>query len=328
MKSIEIQIYSTRITRIWQIYTDFYKFLIRVNPFNQRHQRSVFASKLYLALFIFGTTIAISQNKKATEKSTTKPFELGVIEELQSTILSEKRILNIYLPEGYKQNDTIKYPVIYLLDGGADEDFIHTVGLVQYNTFSWINRIPQSIVVGIANVDRRRDFTFPTSIEEEKKRFPTTGGSSKFIDFLEKELQPFIQGKYNTNNSKTIIGQSLAGLLATEILFAKPTLFDKYIIISPSLWWNDGSLLKQNPEILKETFTQKTAVYIGVGKEGLALTKNPHVMEVDANILADKLQQTKSKNVKIYFDYMPEEDHATSSHPALFNAFRLLYPKK
>lgn len=328
MKSIEIQIYSTRISRIWQIHTDLYKFLIRVNPFNQRHQRSAFASKLYLALFIFGATIATSQNKKTTEKSTAKPFELGVIEELQSSILLEKRILNIYLPEDYKPNDTLKYPVIYLLDGGADEDFIHTVGLIQYNTFSWINRIPQSIVVGIANIDRRRDFTFPTSIEEDKKKAPTTGGSSRFIDFLAKELQPFIQEKYKANNSKTIIGQSLGGLLATEILFTKPTLFDKYIIISPSLWWNDGSILKQNPEILNENFSQKTEVYIGVGKEGLAPTKNPHVMEIDANILADKLQLTKSKNVKTYFDYMPEEDHATSSHPALFNAFRLLYPKK
>ncbi|WP_309642314.1 alpha/beta hydrolase-fold protein [Flavobacterium sp.] len=284
--------------------------------------------KSTLLFFLIFTTVVTSQNKKALEKSTTKPFELGVIEAIQSTILSEKRILNIYLPEGYQQNDTIQYAVIYLLDGGADEDFIHTVGLVQYNTFSWINRIPKSIVVGIANTDRRRDFTFPTSIEEDKKRFPTTGGSSKFIDFIEKELQPFIQGKYKTNHSKTIIGQSLGGLLVAEILFTKPTLFDKYIIISPSLWWNDGSLLKQNPEILHENFTQKTAVYIGVGKEGLAPTKNPHVMEVEANLLSDKLKQTKSKNVKTYFDYMPEEDHATSSHPALFNAFRLLYPVK
>lgn len=284
--------------------------------------------KTLVLFLLISTSIVTSQTKKNTEKSTTKPFELGMIEEFQSTILSEKRILNIYLPEGYKQNDTIKYPVIYLLDGGADEDFIHTVGLVQFNTFSWINRIPQSIVVGIANTDRRRDFTFPTLIEEDKKRFPTSGGSTKFIDFLEKELQPFIQGRYKTNNAKTIIGQSLGGLLATEMLFTKPNLFDKYIIISPSLWWNDGSILKENPGILNENFTQKTAVYIGVGKEGLAPTKNPHVMEVDANILADKLQQTKTKNVKIYFDYMPDEDHATSSHPALFNAFRLLYPKK
>ncbi|WP_298224829.1 alpha/beta hydrolase-fold protein [Flavobacterium sp.] len=284
--------------------------------------------KTILLFLLMTPGFVFSQTKKRIEKTTAKPFELGVIEELQSNILSEKRILNIYLPEGYNQNDTIKYPVIYLLDGGADEDFIHTVGLVQYNTFSWINRIPKSIVVGIANTDRRRDFTFPTSIEEDKKRHPTVGGSQKFIDFMAQELQPFIQKNYKANHSKMIIGQSLGGLLATEILFEKPTLFDTYIIISPSLWWNDGSILKQNPEILNENFKQKTAIYIGVGKEGLAPAKNPHVMEIEANILADKLKQSKNKNVKVYFDYMPEEDHATSSHPALFNAFRLLYPKK
>jgi predicted alpha/beta superfamily hydrolase len=90
---------------------------------------------------------------------------LGVIEEMGSKELAEKRLLNIYLPEGYKQHDTIKYPVIYLLDGSADEDFIHIVGLVQYNSFEWINPVPKSILVGIATVDRKRDFTFPTTIE-------------------------------------------------------------------------------------------------------------------------------------------------------------------
>lgn len=101
---------------------------------------------------------------------TSKPFVLGVIEEIQSKELSENRTLNIYLPEGYKQDDTTKYPVIYLLDGSADEDFIHVVGLVQFNNFPWINRVPKSIVVGIANVDRKRDFSFPTTIEEDKKK--------------------------------------------------------------------------------------------------------------------------------------------------------------
>ena len=141
-------------------------------------------------------------------------------------------------------------------------------------------------------------------------------------------MQPFIEKKYKGNHSKTIIGQSLGGLLATEILLTRPTLFNTYIIISPSLWWNDGSLLQLNPEVLQPNFSQKTSIYIGVGKEGLWPGKGNHVMEVDANILADKLRQAKNKNLKVYFDYMPEENHATSSHPAVFNAFRLLYPKK
>lgn len=275
---------------------------------------------LSLLVLIFSTALSFAQS------SATKPFVLGTIDEIQSEQLAEKRILNIYLPEGYSKDDTLSYPVIYLLDGSEDEDFIHVVGLVQFNTFPWINRIPKSIVVGIANVDRRRDFTYPTTLEEDKKRYKTAGKSEKFIAFLEKELQPYIERTYKTTNSKTIIGQSLGGLLATEILLKKPPLFNKYIIISPSLWWDNASLLKQSSLLLEENFKQKTDIYIGVGKEGLAPSDIPHVMEVDANLLVEKIKATKSKNVTVHFDYLPQEDHATVTHQAVFNAFRLLYP--
>jgi predicted alpha/beta superfamily hydrolase len=187
--------------------------------------------------------------------------------------------------------------------------------------------VPKSIVVGIANVDRRRDFTFPTTIEADKKRYPTTGHSDKFIAFIENELQPYIEKKYRANGSRTIIGQSLGGLLATEILLKNPTLFSKYIIISPSLWWDNGSLLNQSSPLLQDTFSQKTAIYIGVGKEGLTPSDIPRVMEVDANLLAEKIESTKSKSVSVYLDYLPQEDHATISHQAIFNALRILYPE-
>ncbi|MEO6906064.1 MAG: alpha/beta hydrolase-fold protein, partial [Ginsengibacter sp.] len=194
------------------------------------------------SILMLSTTLTFGQKIKAARTDTTKPFVLGVIDEIQSKELGEKRILNIYLPEGYNQNDTTKYPVIYLLDGSANEDFIHIVGLVQFYTFEWINQIPKTIVVGIATVDRRRDFTFPTTLEEDRKAYPTTGHSDKFISFLKNELQSFIEKKYKANNDRTIIGQSLGGLLATEILLKEPTLFNKYIIVSPSLWWDNGSL--------------------------------------------------------------------------------------
>jgi predicted alpha/beta superfamily hydrolase len=281
--------------------------------------------KIIILILLFTVTIGNAQVKK--QKETSKPFVLGTIEEINSKILSEKRIVNIYLPEGYNQNDTIKYPVTYLLDGSADEDFIHVVGLFQFNSFSWINRVPKSIVVGIANIDRKRDFTYQTTIEEDKKRYLTCGKSANFISFIETELQPFIEKKYKTNNSKTIIGQSLGGLLATEIVLKKPNLFNKYIIISPSLWWNNGSLLEEKSEIYQENFKDKIDIYIGVGKEGLTPSKIPHVMEVDANLLAEKLKSTKSKNVKVSFDYLPQEDHATITHQAIFNAMRILYPE-
>jgi uncharacterized protein len=282
---------------------------------------------LITLLLALAATPGSSQAKKTKPADNSKPFVLGQIDEMQSEALGEKRILNIYLPEGYGQNDTARYPVIYLLDGSANEDFIHITGLVQFNNFEWINRVPKSIVVGIATVDRKRDFTFPTSIEAHRNTYPTTGHSDRFMSFIEKELQPYIDRKYHTSASRTIIGQSLGGLLATEILFKKPALFNKYIIVSPSLWWDNGSLLNQDSPLLRDNYSQQTDVYIGVGKEGLTPTTPPRVMEVDANILADKIKSSKSKKVSVYFDYLPQEDHGTILHQAVSNAFRLLYAK-
>jgi len=280
---------------------------------------------LFLTLMLCAL-VAFGQKKgKSDQVVTSKPFVLGVIDEIPSKELAEKRILNIYLPEGYNPDDSIKYPVIYLLDGSADEDFIHIAGLVQFYNFEWINQLPKSIVVGIANVDRQRDFTFPSTIKS-KIPTPTAGHSDKFISFIEKELQPYIESKYHGNTNRTIIGQSLGGLLATEILLTKPALFNKYIIISPSLWWDNGSLLGQNPAILTESFTQQTDIYIAVGKEGLTPTEIPRVMEVDANLLADKLKETKSETVNVFFDYLPLENHATIMHKAVMNSFDFLYP--
>jgi predicted alpha/beta superfamily hydrolase len=278
---------------------------------------------LLLLMLTFSASVAFGQNH-SKQTQTSKPFVLGVIDEIQSKELAEKRILNIYLPEGYNPKDSTKYPVIYLLDGSADEDFIHVVGLVQFYNFEWVNQLPKSIVVGIASVDRKRDFTFPTVSEDLKKRFPTTGHSDKFIAFIEKELQPYMDSHYKTSNDKTLIGQSLGGLLATEVLLKKPAIFNKYIIISPSLWWDNGSLLDQSSAILEENYRQPTNIYIGVGKEGLTPTEKPRVMEVDANILADKLKGTKSKNVQVHFDYLPLENHATIMHQAVMNAFKMI----
>ena len=292
------------------------------NPLHSKKRKRIVTG---LLLIIYSGSVN-GQNVATKKQAVSKPFVIGEIIELQSKVLSEKRTLNIYLPEGYNVKDSIKYPVTYLLDGSADEDFIHVVGLFQFNNFPWINRVPKSIIVGIANVDRRRDFTYPTTIEEDKKRDLTSGKSANFISFIATELQPFIENKYKTNNSKTIIGQSLGGLLATEILIKKPQLFNKYIIISPSLWWDNGSLLNEKSEIYQENIREHIAIYIGVGKEGLAPTEMPHIMEVDANLLAEKIKSTKSKNVKVYFDYLPQEDHATITHQAIFNALRILYP--
>lgn len=246
-----------------------------------------------------------------------KPFHLGVTEEIESAELGEKRLLNIYLPEGYHPDSTAVYPVVYLLDGSAHEDFIHTAGLVQFLTM--IQVMPKTIVVGISNVDRKRDFTFPTTIEADQKAFPTTGKSERFIAFIQKELQPFIEKRYKTDGSKTILGQSLGGLLATEILLRKPELFNTYLIVSPSLWWDNESLLKKAPELLKSVEGKAITVYVSVGSEG-------RVMVRDAKKLSRILE--KNKSLKTFFCHLPKENHATILHRSIYRAFEMLNDKK
>ncbi|ADB40356.1 alpha/beta hydrolase [Spirosoma linguale] len=279
----------------------------------------------YFILFSLSLSGQVPQARQSLDK---KPFVLGEIVDIPSRILNEKRVLNIYLPPGYNPKDTINYPVVYLLDGSADEDFIHVVGLYQFTAFEWINMTPKSIIVGIATVDRRRDFTLPTTIDSDKKRYPTTGHSDNFMQFLEQELVPYVEKNYKTSPSRTLIGQSLGGLLATEVLLKKPALFTQYIITSPSLWWDNGSLLNLSTSLLEHSGNRQTNVYIGVGKEGLTPTVIPRVMEVDANLLAEKIKNSKNKMVTVYFDYLPQEDHATIAHQAIYNALRLFSSKK
>lgn len=268
-------------------------------------------NKLYnslLLLLLFGNSFG--------QQSNSEPLIIGKQEILYSTVLNENRILNIYLPENYDKTKT--YPVIYLLDGTFNEDFIHITGLVQY--FNLQFKMPETIVVGIANVDRKRDFTFHTDSEDLKKSYPTTGHSDVFIRFLEQELQPYITKKFNTNNTKFLIGQSLGGLLATEILFKKPELFSHYLIVSPSLWWDNQSLLKQAPDLMSKQSDERRYIYLSVGgKEHIVIQK-------DSKKLQSIIKKSSKKNTQLLFNFMKEENHGTILHRSIYDAFLNLFP--
>lgn len=272
-----------------------------------------------MRILILIALIAASNKCLAQTVSTTSPITIGEKISFFSGILQEPRSVNVYLPPEYADNDTAHFPVVYLLDGGIDEDFLHVAGLYQFNSFPWVARVKPSIIVGIVNVDRMRDMTFPTDDSLQKATYPASGRSARFIEFLGKELQPLIEKKYRTNSQKTLIGESLAGLLATEILLKTPLLFSKYVIVSPSLWWNNGSLLQFPLVFPNRRDHLSTSVFIAVGKEGLTPGPNPRVMEVDARLLAEKIKSIKSKSVSVRFDYLPDEDHATILHHAIYD---------
>lgn len=240
------------------------------------------------------------------------PFVTGAVETIHSNVLGEERTLNIALPQGYHPDSAARYPVVYLLDGGADEDFIHIAGLFQFSAFDWIAWQKPSIVVGIANVDRKRDLTYPTRVAKDKADFPTTGGSAAFIRFLGEELIPFVEANYRVAAKRTLIGQSLGGLFAAEVLVERQELFQRYIIVSPSLWWDEGSLLKR-AAVFTDPAKAAEQVYIAVGKEG-------KVMVSGARQLATLAK--KNPTTRVGFSYLKDHDHANILHRAVLDGVR------
>lgn len=245
-------------------------------------------------------------------------FPSTVVESLHSKALDEDRLLNIYLPQGYHTDSSQTYPVIYVLDGSADEDFLHIAGIVQF--MNMYQLLPHSIVVGIANVDRYRDFTYPTTVKADLESIPTAGGSEKFIQFLEKEVQPFLKKNYRTNSQSTIIGQSLGGLLATEVLLKKPEMFNDYIIVSPSLWYDEQKLITQADSIFQMNPSLQKRVFVSRG------TEHPTMHEM-ADKLVNAIKQSGNENLKVYYEPIAEENHATIMHRAVYRAFEYLNPR-
>ncbi len=79
---------------------------------------------------------------------------------------------------------------------------------------------------------------------------------------------------------------------------------------------------------MKDDYAVPTSVYVGVGKEGAMFGPKEPTMEEYAERLAEKISGAKSGKIRVYFDYLPDETHATAGHPAVFNGFRWLYPVK
>ena len=219
---------------------------------------------------------------------------------IDSKEVGELRTINVWLPEDYKTSD-LPYPVLYMPDGGVQEDFPHIA-----NTLSELiqaKKVPPFILVGIENTQRRKDLTPPTQVEKDKEIAPVVGGSHEFRNFIENELMPYINSNYRTTDEKGIIGESLAGLFVTETLMVQPDLFDFYIAFDPSLWWNDKYLLKNSGKILTE-FTSEPKRFWFAGSGAKDISKS-------INNLAKEFEKNAPKNLIWNFSDEPKEKHNT-----------------
>lgn len=243
------------------------------------------------------------------------PLVIGESFTIDSRILGETRRINVYLPPGYNASPASRVPVLYMPDGGMGEDFLHVAGLVQVSVGNQTMR--PFLLVGIENTQRRRDMTGPTSNEDDKKIAPKLGSSAAFRRFIRNELMPEIKERYRTTSETAIVGESLAGLFVIETLLLEPDLFETYIAIDPSLWWNNEDLVNSAAEKLQtQPRLEKSLYFVSSEEKGNAV-----IMQRFAKILT----AAAPTGLRWHYENMSEEKHSTIYHPAALKAFRALF---
>ncbi len=220
---------------------------------------------------------------------------------IRSRALGEERQVNVWTPPGYVPSAAERWPVLYMPDGGMDEDFPHVVAAVD----SLVKRgaIRNVIVVGIPNTQRRRDLTGPTRIKEDSAIAPRVGGSAAFRSFIRDELIPAVDAQYRTTGERAIIGESLAGLFVLETFFKEPDLFTHYVAIDPSLWWNDEALVKSAGADLAHMDAAPRTLYL--------TTANYAPTIASAERIATELRAASLPLLKWSYAPRPDLTHAT-----------------
>ena len=248
----------------------------------------------------------------------------------------------VALPASYGSSD-IRYPVVYSLD--ANIGFGMAVDIARVLAFG--EEVPEVISVGIGygpvpmadwSWMRQRDYT-PTHVAEwdemmrgESQEAPEvlSGGAGTLLAFLREEVFPFVESTYLTEPEQSgFFGDSYGGLFALYTLFHAPETFSRYIVGSPSIWWDDRVTLEYEAAYAAENSDLPAKIFMSVG----LLEEDPDVPElVDAAMVTNVreldtlLRGREYPSLEIHTQFFPDETHLSVVTSNFSRGLRTLYP--
>ncbi|MBI1212777.1 MAG: hypothetical protein GC190_15040 [Alphaproteobacteria bacterium] len=231
-------------------------------------------------------------------------------------------------PPGYPEPGKL-YPVVYALD--ADYSFALTRNVIEH--FVEREDLPPMILVGIAypgaatdrdiyKRTRTRDYTpiFVRTGGYGLEFQKVSGGAPKFKAFMAAELFPVIEHKFAADpNDRTIIGHSYGGLFATYVLLTEPSMYKRYIIVSPSLWYSDRMAFQMEEAAAARGEPASADVFLSVG--ALENSQMP-------NDLRDFYNRLKSRNrpgLKLTLQIFDDERHDSVFPGAVTRGLRTVF---
>lgn len=220
--------------------------------------------------------------------------------------------LFVALPGDYKTSAKT-YPVVYMLD--ADYSFALVRNVVQH--FVEREDLPPLILVAIAypgsatnretyKMNRTRDYTpvYAPDGGYGAEYQKVSGGAEKFRAFIARELAPYVERNFRADPAdRTIIGHSYGGLFATYVLLTQPTLFNRYIVVSPSLWYSSRTVFTMEEEAAQSGSRPTARAFFSVGE-----LESPQ-MSGDLTVLVNKLKSRGNQNLQLTLKIFGGERH-------------------
>ena len=251
-------------------------------------------------------------------------YPLSEVVRIHSKVLNEDRKVYVHCPKVDSADVNKRFPVLYVLDG--DNHFELLAQYVDYLSRPDVLAMPKIIVIGIPNTKRTRDLTPTNSLlnyegKPDSSSYQGSGGNEKFLQFIATELMPMIDKNYKTEPYKIFAGHSFGGLSSINCLLTHPDLFEAYIAVSPSLWWDKEYVLKMTDEKLKNGSALNKLFFCSDGNEGGRNSFfHKSLLKLDATLTKKRLKR---------FDYLykhyPTETHMTEPVVAYFDALRFIF---
>lgn len=279
-----------------------------------------------LALSLTGSALAatasavpsVSPSSQSAQRGGGQPYEIigSEVWDVPDPVSARDYQVFVALPAGYAENPQRRYPVLYVTD--ADYAFPLIRQMARRMNVEG-PRIEDFILVGLSYAkgeggmpSRRRDYTPTPNAPSGTPADAVHGGGAAYLSYLDKQVLPFIAQHYRTDEQRRLLlGHSYGALLGTQILFERPQMFAGYILGSPSYWYDQHVMERQEGRFAVAHRDLPARVYMYVGEREAVAHGADADMVKDAQRMQKALASRKYASLQLQLDVLNDEDHLT-----------------
>ena len=292
--------------------------------------------------YVFGLFVGFSLFIGGALEAQEMPYHIPDVEthQIKSTNVDQTFAIHVWQPMT-KKDGSEKFPVLYITDANGGISMAELMHFLHLG-----GDAPRFIMVGIGYpVDhalgglniRNRDLTpTPSAQLEAESGLPVdgvlsitsgkkSGGAKEFLSFIRDELVPFVDENYNTiEGDRGYFGDSLGGLFGLYTLFHEPDTFSRYIIGSPSIWYDDTVSIKYAEKFLASDQLLNARIYMSVGELEEAV---PDHMVSNVYKMFALLKSKPMPDLDIKMDVIPGETHTSVVGINLIKGIQAVYDR-